>query len=102
MCFYSLDTEDTSVPSPIESVTSTRCVGKFRRGDWLPKLAVSSWGHADFSLEGLAKGYVRLIAEKPRDCFDLDIVLEQAFRPVHAPMGEIRDWWLTDKLGEAR
>jgi hypothetical protein len=45
------------VPAPIESVTSTRFVGKFRRGDWLPKLAVSGWGHADFSLEGFVKGY---------------------------------------------
>jgi hypothetical protein len=28
-----------------------------RRGDWFPKLAIPGWGHADLSLEGLAKGH---------------------------------------------
>ncbi len=44
------------MPSPIESVISTRFVEKFRRGDWLPELSIPGRSHADFSLEGFVKG----------------------------------------------
>src|SRR5436309_609884 len=47
-----------------------------RRFDWLPELAIPGRGHADFSLEGFAKGHFRLIAEKLGDRFYLDVVLE--------------------------
>jgi hypothetical protein len=35
-----------------------------RRGDWFPKLLISGWGHADLSLEGIAKGHFCLVANK--------------------------------------
>src|SRR6266700_1334551 len=71
------------------------------RFDWLPELSIPGRGHADFSLEGFAKGYSRFIAEKRCDLFDLDIVLEQAGCSVHAPMSEIRDGGLTHQTGKA-
>src|SRR6266571_8663588 len=43
------------------------------RFDWLPELSIPGRGHADFSLEGFAKGYSRFIAEKRCDLFYLDI-----------------------------
>src|SRR5439155_19657078 len=69
--------------------------------DWLPELSIPGRGHADFSLEGFAKGYSRFIAEKRCDLFYLDIVLEQAGCSVHAPTREIRDRGLTHKTGKA-
>ena len=68
--------------------------------DWLPELSIRGGGHADFSLEGFVKGYSRFIAEKLRDPFYLDIFLEQASCPVHAPMPEICDRGLTHKPGK--
>src|SRR5437660_4264191 len=71
------------------------------RFDWLPQLSIPGRGHADFSLEGFAKGYSRFIAEKLCDLFYFDIVLEQAGCSVHAPTSEIRDRGLTHKTGKA-
>ena len=86
------------IEGPLQGPVDRRQISSER---WLPKLAISGRGNANFSLEGLAKGHFRLIAEKLCDRFYLNVALEQAGRPVHAPAGEILDGRLTYQLGEA-
>ena len=66
----------------------------------LSQLSILRRRNADLSLESLAKGYFRLIAEQLSNGFHSDLVLKQASCPEHPPAGEICQRWLAHQFGE--